>query len=110
MVDTSNSDHKEDFAFGRNIERVFSSGLSSQTNELFLLFSISRVVSLAALKSSLSSSSDSSSLIFEPLSSAFSNFGVSISLLDESFRDLCFLSFLVSVTFLFVCKFFLVLL
>lgn len=49
MVDTSDSGHKDDFRFSRDVERAVSSGLSSEADEFLLFSSELLVVSFTSL-------------------------------------------------------------
>jgi len=87
IVNTSDSDHKDDLRFSGNVERTSSSSLSSELDELSLFSSERLVMSFGSLGIFSSLSLGSFLSLGQPSLSGVSELGVSGSLLEESLGD-----------------------
>jgi len=87
IVDTSNSDDKDDLRFSGDIEGSFSSGLSLEGNEFLLFSSESLVMSFTSLGVFSSLGLGLLLSLGNPSLSGFSQLGVSGSLLEVGLGD-----------------------
>jgi len=87
IVNTSDSDHKDDSRFSGNVERTGSSSLSSELDTFSLFSDEFLVVSFGSLGVFSSLSLGDFSSLGDPSLSGVSELGVSGSLLEESLGD-----------------------
>jgi len=90
MVNTSDSDHKDDSRFSGDIVSTSSSSLSFLVNDMLLFSNISLVVSFSSLGIISGSSLDLFLSLLVPFLSDFSELCVSGSLLEVGFGDFSF--------------------